>query len=228
MSRLWCALHAPPPRSSPQLESAAPPVWTGRVATAAQPAPAVTLPSDRIFWNCAHSFSCALRVFGVRPKCSRPAARVFSYLADMSRSCLLCLAFVISTAMAGRSVPAVGDVLEFGERNPTYLQKDTQVVGVIPTFSSSRRMLDRKANVFYGPSRRKGIMWYSKKRKWNPFRSSQREPFKVRLLKVSPAGLLLTLAEEEKLELREEKSKTANNMLLSVKLAKPKPWWRII
>ncbi|KAL1496171.1 hypothetical protein AB1Y20_014788 [Prymnesium parvum] len=142
----------------------------------------------------------------------------------MRRSSPLLLALSLATALAARSTPAIGDALEFGSASPGYLPKRTQLVGVLQPLSSRRRLLDRKAGVLLGPSRRQGIVWWAKRRGWNPLRREKRAPFKVRLLKHNAAGVLLTLAEEGKVELAHEARR--GERTLSVKLAKPRPWWR--
>jgi len=138
-----------------------------------------------------------------------------------------CLVALLSAlAEAGRSMPTIGDALEYGSGSPNYLKKNTQSVGIIsPLSGQGRRLYDKELGVFTGPNRRRGIIWWSKKRSWNPFSSQDRAPFKVRLLKENPTGVMLTLAEEGKLELSRKASKSGE-VGLSVKLVKPKPWWR--
>mmetsp|Transcript_60178 Transcript_60178/g.164883 ORF Transcript_60178/g.164883 Transcript_60178/m.164883 type:complete len:149 (-) Transcript_60178:387-833(-) len=143
-----------------------------------------------------------------------------------TRAALLWVALLVGAAEAKRSMPAIGDALEYGHGNRDYLKKHTQVVGVMqPLSTGGRRILDKKAGAFFGPNRRAGIVFWSKKRDWKPFRRSNREPFKIRLLKENPTGVMLTLAEEGKLNI--ERAMTKNGDVgLRVTLAKPKPWYR--
>lgn len=136
----------------------------------------------------------------------------------------MCVALTLSSAHAARATPAVGDALEFGSTDPNYLDKNWQVVGVIPPYSASRRLYDSKEGVFVGPNRRKGVVWWVKKREWNPFSRQKRPPFKVRLFKPDPRGAFLTLVEEGKVDLSMEE--VGGEVGLSVKLARPRPWWR--
>jgi len=132
---------------------------------------------------------------------------------------------LVSAAAAVRSHPAIGDALEWGSADQDYLGKRWQTVGVIAPFSSKRRTLDRKLGCFTGPNRRKGVVFWHKKRPWNPFSRSNRAPFKVRILSERPAGAMLTLAEEGKIELertRDDRGRPA----LSVRMIKPSPWYR--
>ena len=105
------------------------------------------------------------------------------------RSTLLAVAaLLVGVADAGRSVPAIGDSLEYGNAHPDYLKKNTQIVGVMSPLSSKQRIYDRKTGVLIGPQRRRGMVFWSKKRPWNPLSRPKRAPFKVRLLRESATG----------------------------------------
>lgn len=136
---------------------------------------------------------------------------------------LLCI-LAVSPSSAARGKPVIGDSLEI-RTDPSYLGHGTQVVGVMQPRSAKRRTLDHKTGVFTGPSRRRGMVWWVKKREWNPFERTNRAPFKVRMLSENPTGVLASLAEEGKVSL-DMKTGPKGKKVLSVSLVKPKPWWQ--
>ena len=94
--------------------------------------------------------------------------------------------------------------------------------------SGRTRTIDHKTREFNGPSRRRGITWWLQKEDRPFFRfggKPDREPFKVRLLREDPAGTMLSLVEEGKLELRTGDYNGKRAAVVS--LPKPKAWWRI-
>ena len=121
-------------------------------------------------------------------------------------------------------LPSIGDALDLHAPDD-YIGKDWQAVSVITPLSSNRRQLSHTTGQWKGMRRRRGMITWMKKREGWPFEAPNKYRFKHRILREDPAGVMLTLAQEGKLQLR---TGTKNGkQVLSVSLAKPsKPWWR--
>jgi len=128
-----------------------------------------------------------------------------------------------------QTVPTVGDALEIRPADPDYLGRNWQAVSVISPGSSQRRIMSRKTGEFKGTNSRRGmITWVKKRDNWpweNPWEDSK-PPFKLRFLRQDPAGIMMSLAAEGKLQISDGQYK--GRKVVRVSLSKPKPWYRRI
>lgn len=122
--------------------------------------------------------------------------------------------------------PTIADALDI--RAPKeYLGKDMQAVMTMTPGSSSRRIVSKKTGKISGMRRRRGMMIYLKKREkypWeNPWAEPSEAPFKLRFLRHDPAGIVLSLEKQGKLQLVSGSHK--GKAVLGVGMPKPKPWY---
>ena len=123
--------------------------------------------------------------------------------------------------------PTIGDSLDLQYDNE-YLGKNWQAVCQLTPGSSNRRILTRDGQM-YGMRRRRGVITWLKKKDdflpWeNPWADPARAPFKVRIMKLDPRGVALSMAQEKRLELGAGQYQGRD--IMSVKLAKPRAWWK--
>lgn len=147
---------------------------------------------------------------------------------------LLLLAIVPLAAGARRRAPraprekstTVGDALDIGG-DPDYLGYDWQAVCVLTPGSANRRIVTKEGKMV-GMRRRRGMVtWLKKKSYWpweKPWDDVQRSPFKVRYLKEDPKGVMLSMAQQKQLQLGMGEYK--GRQVVSVKLIKPRAWWK--
>ena len=154
---------------------------------------------------------------------------------DVTCSIMLAMVMVLSTLVTTSSAraptaprqkrAAIGEALEIRHNDEEYLGKNWQIVSVITPLSAGRRVLDHQTGNFTGMKRRRGMVHWVKKREPWPFERLQRQPFKVRILKEDPAGIVASMVQEGKLQLSEFTSDGRPGISLS--LPKPnKPWYR--
>ena len=123
-------------------------------------------------------------------------------------------------------LPTVGDALDLKAEN-SYLGKDWQAVCVLTPGSGARRIVTKEGEVI-GMRRRQGMVTWLKKHNhmpWaKPWDDPQTAPFKVRYMRLDPAGVALSMAHEKKLSLSagEYEGKT----IVSLSLAKPRAWYK--
>ena len=122
--------------------------------------------------------------------------------------------------------PTVGDSLDMKAEND-YIGKDWQAVCVLTPGSANRRIITKDGKAI-GMRRRRGMVtWLKKKEYWpweSPWADPVSAPFKVRYLKQDPAGIALSMAQEKKLRLGLGSYK--GRSVVSVKLVKPRAWWK--
>ena len=116
----------------------------------------------------------------------------------------------------------MGDSLDI-KADPTYLGNRWQCVGVMQPNTGSPRVITKDGR-WSGPQRRRGMVWWMKKRERNILDRSKREPFKLRFLKEEPVGAMLSLVEEGKPDI--ERTRVNGQGVMRVQLIKPKPWWK--
>ena len=124
-----------------------------------------------------------------------------------------------------KNKPKIGSCLELESADKEYL-KGYQIVGVTDPEAPSRLAVDPQSNELVGPRYRSAAVWWVKKG-GDARTKTGRLPFKVRLLRYSPAGVLRTLHAQGKVELYKEESGSGGEPVVCVKLARPKPWWKI-
>ena len=115
---------------------------------------------------------------------------------------MLCTLFTAScnrVPSARQPRAAIGEALEIRHNDEDYLGKNWQIVSVITPKSGGRRILDHKTGNFTGMKRRQGMVHWVKKREQWPFERLQRQPFKVRIFKADPAGIVTSMVQEGKL-----------------------------
>lgn len=141
---------------------------------------------------------------------------------------MLCTLFTAScnrVPSARQPRAAIGEALEIRHNDEDYLGKNWQIVSVITPKSGGRRILDHKTGNFTGMKRRQGMVHWVKKREQWPFERLQRQPFKVRIFKADPAGIVTSMVQEGKLQLSGFTVDGRPGVQLS--LPRPsKPWYR--
>ena len=152
---------------------------------------------------------------------------------------LLVLAEVAEGARARRArrpspgprepVPTVGDALDIHADNE-YIGKDNQAVCVITPGSANRRIVTTNGTMV-GMRRRRGLITWIKKKDdywpWEkPWDDPMRAPFKVRFLKMDPAGIAMSMVKEERLAIAHGRDKKSGRNIIGVGLVKPKAWWK--
>ena len=171
---------------------------------------------------------------------ARPLERDLAVdLAGMSRTLtllVLCMAAVTTSRRAAAPSPprgppiSIGDSLEIRTNDPDYLGKDWQVVSVLTPLSSNRRVLDHKTGNFTGMQQRRGMVTWVKKREGWPFERLKRQPFKLRYLREDPRGVMLSMMEEGKLNVRIQDSnprplpRTPASLATPLQTAKRRPF----
>eukprot|EP00308_Calcidiscus_leptoporus_P027286 CAMPEP_0119358064 /NCGR_PEP_ID=MMETSP1334-20130426/6353_1 /TAXON_ID=127549 /ORGANISM="Calcidiscus leptoporus, Strain RCC1130" /LENGTH=142 /DNA_ID=CAMNT_0007372471 /DNA_START=50 /DNA_END=478 /DNA_ORIENTATION=- len=138
-------------------------------------------------------------------------------------ACVLMGAAASLAAPKQKSGPKVGSCYEMQSHDKEYL-KGYQVVGVIDPQSPSRLAVDPVTDTFVGPRFKGAPVWWVDKRADKRTKTG-RLPFKVRLLRYNPAGVLQTLHQQGKVQLYGAQNSNGE-MAYSVKLARPKPWWK--
>merc|ERR1719399_108825 len=133
------------------------------------------------------------------------------------------VASVASLAAPKKSGPKVGSCYEMRSPDKEHL-KGFQVVGVIDPQSPSRLAVDPQTDTFVGPRFKGAPVWWVDKR-GDKRTKTGRLPFKVRLLRYNPAGVLSTLYQQGKVQLYGARD-GSGEMSYSIKLARPKPWWK--
>lgn|ERR1712087_505914 len=128
-----------------------------------------------------------------------------------------------SLAAPKKSEPKVGSCYEMRSADKEHL-KGYQVVGVLDPLSPSRLAVDSETDTFVGPRFKAAPVWWVDKR-GDKRTKTGRLPFKVRVLRYNPAGVLETLHKQGKVQLYGAKD-SKGEMSYSVKLARPKPWWK--
>ena len=116
------------------------------------------------------------------------------------------------------SPPPLGSVTEWS--SPESYLKGHQLVGLLPPSSSSSRLIDAKTKQFTRPTSDAAITW--RIRRVGKRRGARRTPFKARLLKLDPRGIIGTLATEERIGYLSDKKAHVSTLVI----LKPKPWWQ--
>lgn len=102
--------------------------------------------------------------------------------------------------------------------SPEYLGHGMQVVGVMQPIN--QRYIDARTGLFNTVSSNRAIQWSARKRnKKGP------SPFKVRLVHLDPAGIVLTLKEQGKLDIGMDDDPESDSMLY-MRISKPTPWYK--
>jgi len=125
--------------------------------------------------------------------------------------------------------PKVGDSIEMRVPWDSNYLRNTQAVGMIQP-GSGHRVFSKAAKGFVGSEpRTRGLIWHMQKEN-KPFkRVTGKRPFKVRILHIDPLAILGKLAAEEQVEIKEfevPSGEYKGKLAVSVRLRKPKPWYR--